>query len=235
MSKQTHIANELNQIAPGVNWPADAPFTVPAGYFEHLPGAILVQVQLQELRSGPAAAHSQPATVPPGYFEGLPVAIMERINAAENNPVRTELESLSPFLAAIPPQVPFTVPDGYFESLEINRPSLKVAYRSRVSTWLKWTVAACLIAFLGSNALLFIINNNNHKNTIEKQLEALNEQDIVNYLQSHADPFDIEAYFATSVETTPVQSQLNEAVPLEAIEKYLQQTDLTKEVLPDTK
>jgi hypothetical protein len=234
MSKHTDITNELNQIAPGVNWPADAPFTAPAGYFEQLPAAILLQLRLQELRSGSAAAHLHPAKVPPGYFESLPEAVMERIKAAETNPVRAELAAVSPFLAAIPPQTPFTVPDGYFESLEINRPALKVAYRNRKRAWIKWTAAACLVALIGGNALVFFANNNNHNNTIEKQLEALNEQDIVNYLQTHTDPLDIEAYFAASVETTPVQSQLNDAVPLEAVEKYLQQTDL-KELLPDTK
>lgn len=241
MNRQTYISDELMQIAPGVNWPADVPFTVPAGYFEQLPAAVLLQIQLEDLRSETAAAPGRPGTVPAGYFEALPNAILQRIQAEENQPgmaaVNAELEGLSPFLAAIPREMPFTVPSGYFESLGANHiPAanpLRTAYRNSTATWLKWTVAACLTAFIGSSALLFVINNNNHHNNIEKQLEALDDQDIVNYLQTHTDPFDNDAFFATSVETTPVQRQLNEAVPLEAIEKYLQRTDLSKEVLPE--
>lgn len=240
MNKQTNIADELKQIAPDVNWPADAPFTVPAGYFEQLPAAIMLQIRLAELRSGTPAVQQNP-TIPSGYFDGLPQAIMQRIKAENTSPVQTELESLSPFLAAIPRQATLTVPEGYFESLQVNHllpaTPLRVAHRNKVSTWLKWTVAACLTAFIGSSAILFIANNNNHNNTIiERQLENLDDQDIVEYLQTHTDPFDNDAIFASAtVEATPVQNQLNEAVPLEAIEKYLQQTDLSKEVSPEKK
>lgn len=258
MNRQTDIANELMQIAPGINWPADVPFEVPAGYFEQLPAAILLQVQLTDLRTAP----EQTPSVPNGYFEDLPLAILQRIKAEEAQqtvdtdtarlipsseetqqtayPIQSELASLSPFLAAIPKAVPFTIPDGYFENLQVNvtRPAnpLKVVQRQRAAAWIKWTVAACLTAFVGSTAILFVANNNNHHNNIEKQLEDLNDQDIVNYLQTHTDSFDNDAFFATSMETTtPVQKQLNESVPLDAIEKYLQQTDLSKEVLPEKK
>lgn len=240
MNRQTDIANELMQIAPGINWPADVPFEVPAGYFEHLPAAILLQVQLEELRTAP----EQTLSVPNGYFEDLPLAILQRIKVEEAtqqtaHPVQSELAALSPFLSAIPKAVPFTVPNGYFENLQVNITlpvnPLKVVHRKRAAAWIKWTVAACLTTFVGSTAILFIANNNNHHNNIEKQLEDLNDQDIVNYLQTHTDSFDNDAFFATSMETTPVQKQLNESVPLDAIEKYLQQTDLSKEVLPEKK
>lgn len=239
MNKQTYIANELKQIAPDVNWPAEAPFTVPAGYFEQLPAAILLHIQLEDLRSGTPAVQQHP-TIPAGYFDGLSQTIMQRIKADEATTPQAELASLSPFLAAIPRQVPFTVPEGYFESLQVNHllpaPPLRVAHRTNASTWIKWTVAACLTAFVGSSAILFITSGNGHYK-VEKQLEDLNDQDIVQYLQTHTDPFDNDAIFASavSVEATPVQKQLNEAVPLEAIEKYLQQTDLSKEVSPEKK
>jgi hypothetical protein len=239
MNKPTYIANELKQIAPDVNWPAETPFTVPAGYFDELPAAILLQIQLEDLRSGMPAVQQNP-TIPAGYFDGLPQSIMQRIKAEEPLSALAELTSLSPFLAEIPKQVPFTVPDGYFDTLQVGHlPAnpLRVVHRNKVSTWLKWTVAACLTAFIGSSAILFIINDNNHTTIIEKKLEDLNDQDIVEYLQTHTDPFDNDAIFASSasVEAAPVQNQLNKEVPLEAIEKYLQQTDLSKEVLPEKK
>jgi hypothetical protein len=240
MNKQTYIANELKQIAPDVNWPAEVPFTVPAGYFEQLPAAILLHIQLEDLRSGTPAVQQHP-TIPAGYFDGLSQTIMQRIKAEEATTPQAELASLSPFLAAIPKQVPFTMPEGYFESLQVThllpaRP-LRVVHRTNASTWIKWTVAACLTAFVGSSAILFITSGNSGHYKVEKQLEDLNDQDIVEYLQTHTDPFDNDAIFAStvSVEATPVQNQLNEAVPLEAIEKYLQQTDLSKEVSPEKK
>ncbi|PSL49821.1 hypothetical protein CLV51_1011158 [Chitinophaga niastensis] len=238
MKKQTDITNELMQIAPAANWPADAPFTVPAGYFDQLPAAIITQIRLQEHRSENPVAHNNPFTTPSGYFDQLPQTILQRIKAMDVNPVQEELASLSPFMAAIPRQVPFSVPEGYFDALQATIPvpaaPLKVAYRSSVSRWMKWTVAACLTAFMGTSALLFLANT--HNNNIERQLESLSDQDIVNYLSTHTDAFDNDAIFATAAnaEAAPgEQSQLNEAVPLEAIEKYLQQTDLSKEVLPN--
>lgn len=243
MNKQTYIANELKQIAPAINWPAEAPFTVPAGYFEELPAAIMLQIQLEDLRSGTPAVQQHP-TIPAGYFDGLSQTILQRIKAEETNTPQAELESLSPFLAAIPKQAPFTVPEGYFESLQVNHllpaPPLRVVHRTNATTWVKWTVAACLAALIGSSALLFLTETDGgsfHNKVVEKKLEDLNDQDIVEYLQTHTDPFDNDAIFASSVsvEATPVQKQLNEAVPLEAIEKYLQQTDLSKEVSPEKK
>ncbi|NLR61710.1 hypothetical protein HGH93_26645 [Chitinophaga polysaccharea] len=239
MNKLTNIQNELMQIAPGVNWPAKAPFAVPAGYFEQLPAAIIMQIQLEELRSVMPA----PQDIPIGYFNALPATILQLIKAKENiNPVQTELETLSPFLATIPRKDTLSVPDDYFASLQPGRhipvvSPIRVVHRNKVSTWMKWTVAACLTLFIGSSAILFIVNNNYHNTSIEKQLEDLNDQDIVQYLQTHTDSFDNDAVFASSAaqEVSPVQHQLSEDVPLDAIEKYLLQTDLSKEVLPDKK
>ncbi|MBO9729306.1 MAG: hypothetical protein J7623_11775 [Chitinophaga sp.] len=240
MNKQTDIASELMQIAPDANWPADVPFTVPAGYFDQLPAAILLQIQLETLRDTPLVQQSP--TIPSGYFNELPSAIMQRIKAEEAPGVQSELEVLSPFLAAMPRQFPLTVPEGYFESLQVNHQlpaaPMRVAHRNKVSTWIKWTVAACLTTLIGSSAILFITSNHTDRGRIvEKKLEAFDDQDIVEYLQTHTDPFDNDAIFASSVsvEAAPVQNQLDEAVPVEAIEKYLQQTDLSKEVLPEKK
>lgn len=238
MNKRTDIASELMQIAPDANWPADVPFTVPAGYFEQLPAAILLQIQLDTLRSGTPAVLQNPA-IPAGYFSELPSVIMQRIKAEEASTVPSELEALSPFLAALPKQSPFTVPEGYFESLQVNHllpaAPLRIAHRNQASTWIKWTVAACLATLIGSSTILFITSK--HVDIIERKLENFNDQDIVEYLQTHTDPFDNDAIFASSasVEAAPVQNQLDEAVPVEAIEKYLQQTDLSKEVLPEKK
>ncbi len=238
MNKHEHISNELKQLAPDANWPAEAPFTVPAGYFDRLPDAVLQQVHLlqPDLTGAPTPRH--PFTVPTGYFEELPQAILQRIHADKENPVHAELEAISPLLAAIPRQVPFTVPTGYFGALATLppvpvTPSLRAVHRNPVKKWLKYAVAACLIAFTSTTAILFLQRDNSFN--VEKQLERIDTQDIEYYLQNHTDAFDNDAIFAGFAdEAAPesLQQQLNEEIPAAAIEQYLQHSSF-KEVLPN--
>lgn len=241
MNRQTNIADELRQIAPGTEWPVQVPFSVPEGYFEQLPGVIMMHIQLDAIRPAMVAMTHHQSDVPEGYFDELPAMVLQQVNTNELNPVQAELMELAPFLANIPKTNPLTVPDSYFETLRTQQdvpsvPPMYVVSRNKVSSWLKWTVAACLTVFIGSTALLFVTSSNNRHNNIEKQLESLDDEDIVSYLQTHTGPFDNDAFIAssTSSEISPVQNQLNESVPLEAIEEYLQQTD-PKNVIPDKK
>lgn len=239
MNKHEHISNELKQLAPDANWPADAPFTVPAGYFDRLPDAVLQQVHLLQPNHAGVLTPDLPFTVPNGYFEALPQAILQRIHATEENPVTAELEELSPLLAAMPKQVPFTVPAGYFGSLaaippEPAMPSLRIAHSNPVRKWLRYAVAACLITFAGTTALLFLQRDGNF--SVEKQLERIDNQDIEYYLQNHTDAFDNDAIFAGFADVSApeaLQQQLNEEIPPAAIEQYLQQSSFSKEVLPN--
>ncbi|MBC9911476.1 hypothetical protein [Chitinophaga varians] len=239
MNKHEHISNELKQLAPDANWPADAPFTVPAGYFDRLPDAVLQQVHLLQPNHTGVLTPDIPFTVPTGYFEELPQAILQRIHAAEENPVIAELEALSPLLAAIPKPVPFTVPTGYFGSLtalppESVTPPMRVAHRNPVRKWLKYAVAACLITFAGTTALLFLQRDGSFN--VEKQLERIDNQDIEYYLQNHTDAFDNDAIFAGFADVSApeaLQQQLNDGIPPAAIEQYLQQSSFSKEVLPN--
>lgn len=111
--KGNDIANELQDLIPGAQWPQKAPLSgVPAGYFESLPAIILDKVRqvnvMEELKSLSlmlaAAPKTFPMTVPQGYFEQLPQVILARIQEPE--------------LSGMPRQLPFTAPPaGYFEQL----------------------------------------------------------------------------------------------------------------------
>ncbi|WP_212001697.1 hypothetical protein [Chitinophaga sp. HK235] len=239
MNKHQNISNELKQLAPDANWPADVPFTVPAGYFDRFPETVLQQVHLLKPDFSGIVIPNHPYTTPAGYFDSLPQAIMQRIKGAEENPVEAELEALSPLIAAIPRQTPFTVPAGYFDSLTVHppahvAPSLRIVHRNPVRKWIRYAVAACLITFTSTTALLFL-QKESHLN-VEKQLEGLDNQDIEFYLQNHTDVFDNDAIFASFADVTApetLQQQLNEEIPPAAIEQYLQQSDLSKEVVPN--
>lgn len=237
MNKHKDIVNELKQLAPDANWPAEAPFVVPAGYFEQFPAAMLLQVHLEAAPDAGVIAAASPFTAPAGYFDSLPSVVMARISTPAADPVREELETISPLIAAIPREVPFSVPAGYFEALTATPPApaapLRVVRRNPARAWLKWAVAACLTAFAGTTALIFLEKNSN---TIEKQLEGLDDQDIVYYLQNHTDAFDNDAIFASFADvpaSETLQKQLSEEIPPAAIEQYLQQADMSKEVLPN--
>ncbi|MBC9931134.1 hypothetical protein [Chitinophaga qingshengii] len=237
MNKHENISNELKQLVPDAQWPADAPFTVPAGYFDRLPDAVLQQVHLLQPDRSEPLLPDHPFSVPAGYFEGLPQTILQRIHQEAKNPIQAELEALSPLLAAMPREVPFTVPAGYFGSLTALpsapiAPTLHVVHRNPIRKWLKYAVAACLITFAGTTALLFIQKDSSV--SLERQLERIDNQDIEYYLQNHTDAFDNDyAGFADVAAPETLQQELNDQIPPAAIEQYLQQSSLSKEVLPN--
>jgi hypothetical protein len=109
------IANELQELVPGAQWPREAPLHgVPAGYFGSLPVMILQKVRhadvMEELNSLSSSLADAPQvfpfTVPQGYFEQLPQRIIALVNE--------ELEPLTGYSRTSPLTPP---PDGYFTGL----------------------------------------------------------------------------------------------------------------------
>ncbi|NSL88899.1 hypothetical protein [Chitinophaga solisilvae] len=237
MNRESYIITELEQLVPGAGWPAEAPFTAPAGYFAQLPAAVLQRIQEEETPPVQSVKPSHPFSVPSGYFDALPKAILQRLHTAAD-PIQEELATLSPLLAAIPRQMPFSAPAGYFDTLKPATPAtpapMRTVHRNITGTWLKWAVAACLVAFTGTTALIFLQKENSFN--IERQLEGVSDQDIVNYLQTHTDAFDNDIFFASTdgkdQASEDLQKKLEEEIPADAIEKYLEPV-LSKEVLPN--
>lgn len=107
--KGNDIANELQELVPGAQWPRKAPLQgVPTGYFESLPAIILQKVQEADMTAD--WPKTSPFTVPQGYFEQLPQRIIALVN-----------EELEPELAGYPRNCPLTPPpDGYFATLSTH-------------------------------------------------------------------------------------------------------------------
>lgn len=201
--KGKDIADELVEIVPGLNLPADAPFTAPEGYFNALPEQIMqriraanadaepVQEELAALSSLLAAApRPQPQSVPSGYFEKLPERVMAAI--AEER--------------AIPAKV--------------------VPLRNTRRRYMAWIAAASVAAIL--TGVLFMFKGTSHNaSSLEAQLAGIPDQEIVDYLQTHTDAFDKEAIFS-NVSTEEVADELPSmstdlsTLPTEAIQKYLE-------------
>lgn len=112
METRTDIINELQQLQSSLaNQVPVNVFTVPSGYFEGLPAAILRAVQgdsiLQTLQP-PANAD-----VPEGYFDSLASNILNKIKAQSG-----EDAPLSPLLESLRKTNVFTVPQGYFDNFD---------------------------------------------------------------------------------------------------------------------
>jgi hypothetical protein len=107
MENRNNILNELREISPvvaGISY--QAPYTVPAGYFEGLSGQLLQLVKAMEAPPVlPPAQH--PYQVPQGYFEGLANTILQRVKG-EGATLSAALQQAN--------NNPYEVPQGYFEA-----------------------------------------------------------------------------------------------------------------------
>ena len=91
-------------------------FTVPAGYFESLDTAVLINVKAE--MAGLPGSIEPLMQVPQSYFESLADNILNKIKAETSAPA--EFKELSPMLYSIQNENVFSVPQGYFESLAGN-------------------------------------------------------------------------------------------------------------------
>ncbi|HUP14229.1 MAG TPA: hypothetical protein VM187_18535 [Niastella sp.] len=111
MENSNNILKELRDISAVVaDIGRQAPYTVPAGYFEGLANRLLQLVKADETSSVLPIANN-PYQVPQGYFEGLANNILQRVTAEE--------ESFSPALQQANNN-PYEVPQGYFEGFANN-------------------------------------------------------------------------------------------------------------------
>ncbi|MCF6401379.1 hypothetical protein L3C95_00750 [Chitinophaga filiformis] len=300
ISRDNDIANELREIIPDAQWTTLKPFygSVPAGYFEQLPGHILQKVRTAEVQEEldtlspllAAMPKSFPLSVPPdyfeqlsqqvlrniaeqqaqpdaeeapsilagmpkvfpmsapaGYFDQLDAVIMARIAATEGTTatasatdVREELEALSPLLASMPKTMPLSVPPGYFDQLSTTIAGIStsvhtpVIRRMNTRRYMRWAVAACFVALASVSTLFFIRDKYHDNNVLENTLANVTDQEIMEYLQSHADAFDKEELtnYTPLIEEGNAISEVEE-LPAEAIQHYLDNTGLLNESLTD--
>ncbi|SFO30538.1 hypothetical protein SAMN05428949_4870 [Chitinophaga sp. YR627] len=194
-----------------------------------------------------------PMTAPAGYFDQLPAQLLQQIHASE---AREELAALSTLLVGIPKNMPLSVPEGYFAQLSTEVMAAVAASATKPATviseqpsapapatvirkmhtrrYIKWAVAASLIALVSVSTLLFVRENNHSANIIDNALANVSDQEIMEYLQAHTDAFDKEelATYAPAAEESYEIPEVDE-LPAEAIEHYLDNTGLLKESLTD--
>lgn len=207
---------------------------------------------------------SLPLSVPPDYFQQLSQKIRQKITTAPVEQAQPADEALPSILADMPKTFPMTAPAGYFDQLSnavmariteadgttrsttaalevqeelaaLSPPvSTPVIRRMNPRRYFGWAVAVSLIALVSVSTLFFIRENRHSANAIENTLANVSDQEIMEYLQSHADVFDKEELTSN----TPLIEESNEIpaveeLPAEAIQHYLDNTGLLNESLTD--
>jgi hypothetical protein len=197
METRENILKELQDISPAVaNLGIANVFSVPAGYFEQLPAAILSRINMGAVDFG---EKHELFTVPAGYFDQLAGNILDKIKNREQS-VEAELDEIAPLLNSISKKPVYTVPEGYFESLELtiplklDKPSARVFSFVKTKRIVQYAVAACTAGILIIGAW-FYTNQNTGTDTmisykdaksmnVASELDKLSETDIASYLET---------------------------------------------------
>jgi hypothetical protein len=138
--------------------------------------------------------------VPVGYFENLTSSILQKIQTASKND-ESEIEKLSPTIAAIGNANIYTVPQGYFEKLNVKKQIAPVVKMGKMNIF-KYAAAAVVVGILSLSIYTFIHKTTNsndsaaivkagndilQKGTFDKELETLTDKDLENYLSSNGE------------------------------------------------
>ncbi|MEO6670293.1 MAG: hypothetical protein ABIN36_12500 [Ferruginibacter sp.] len=232
MHKNVHIYNELKELnSPLADISNINVYSVPDGYF----GSLSSDIQQRLYEQPDMSQFDVPVLemkVPEGYFDGLADAIMNKIKSNES-PV---LEEYPAFLAPVQHKNVFKVPFGYFDSLagdilnKISGQKPRVIEMKPRPAVFRYAIAAGITGILGLS-LFSVFDNRSHneiskpdnnptafveiindgmdiiKNgSFDKTLEALADDEIVNYLKNDGE--DINAALVASVtdeQTLPEQ------------------------------
>jgi hypothetical protein len=189
MNTVNDITEELNNLdSPLARLSKVMPYSVPAGYFENLPGKTLkVAAGLIEADSVPEWPKTMTQSVPQGYFENLADNILSAVKAESIMGISSK-------------KMPFNVPAGYFEALPAQM--LHIAKRAggmkkettriplvRHNSFrqIRWAAAAVLLICIGFGGYeTFYIQPDN----TEKMLASVPNNEIQDYLQ-HTYVFDV--------------------------------------------
>jgi hypothetical protein len=126
-------------------------------------------------------------------------------------------ESEAPRLAGMDKINPYTVPNGYFEDLQstilARTTQAKLAKPKVIQLWMRYAAAACITLVAGT----FVYLNQNSAET--PNFDAIPDQEIVSYLQTHVDESDTELLL-TNTERLHLEE---ENISTQELENYVKQ------------
>ena len=180
MKTVNEITEELNNMGSSLAGISRAmPYSVPAGYFNDLPGRTH-RMAVQNEEALPVWGKAPSFSTPEGYFEGLTANIMNTIKA-EHSPAFTTRE------------MPYSVPAGYFETFParalqaakkatpVKKHATQIPLGRNSIRQIRWAAAAVLLICIGFGGYeTFTIQ----PDTTEKMLSSVPNNDIQDYLHS---------------------------------------------------
>ncbi|MGB4774473.1 MAG: hypothetical protein WBP45_04835 [Daejeonella sp.] len=184
------------------------PFNIPVNYFENLTNNINAKITVENFRF----TDLEEFDIPEGYFEQLPAQIETQITLDK--------------IKSISANHGFTLPEKYFENLEqriisqtiANNNSIKPKQQRLISSWINYAAAACIILAVGISILW-----NNQNKSIDQQMAAIPDQEIIDYLQSETDIADTPAIIENLGNSTNA-IELNENISAKELEQYINTT-----------
>ncbi len=203
MAERENILNELNAISTVVaSIPRVNVYKVHEDYFYG------IRAELQtRIKAANFYIPEKNMTVPQGYFESLPATILQKIKSVEHS----ETEMLSTTVANIGNKNVYTVPQRYFEQLSFIKQTTKVVKIGNASVF-KYAAAAVVVGLLGFSIFTFVykpatLSNENLamvkagndiliKGSFYKELEAITDKDLENYLSANGE--DVNAALVAS-------------------------------------
>ncbi|MES2330943.1 MAG: hypothetical protein V4539_15175 [Bacteroidota bacterium] len=231
MENKADILQELRDISPLiVDIQSINPFSVPGGYFEGLPAAILEQVQIGAILDNASANTYE---VPAGYFEGLSANILSKIKMGELNEVASELNEVAPMLNTISKNEVYTVPAGYFNQMDLSavtRKEGKVITLRIARKWMQYAAAAVMAGILVTGAFLYNDGNNSltgikaDSSDVSFEMNNVSEAELVTYLDNpeHFVAAPAATTLASEAELADVKNKLHQLSD-EELNQYLKE------------
>lgn len=204
-------------------------YSVPENYFETVNSEIMNKIYNEEITE---LTKTNPYSVPINYFKNLASEILNTIKS-ENVSVEQELETVAPVLNTISRNNIYSVPTNYFKHYDISKiTTVSTAKVVRFSSWIKYAAAAVVIGIISIIAFNFfstssqiITPNSTATINVEKELQNFSDDEIIKFLDNHANGTDALAQLNTTQEDYNSDELLNNLTE-EDIEKYLKETNL---------
>ena len=194
MENKELIRSELEQLSTLVaSIPSYNVFSVPDRYFTDFPAECMNWISVSPY----FGTQVPPQQVPQGYFDHLASDVLQR--------VKTESE---PVLIYNSKNNPYSVPTGYFDQLpgeilqKVDSPARIISISKR---FFRYAAAAVITGILG----LSLFNRINDRSVvfsekvgiaqlnIDRQLENINDKEIVDYLKNNGQ--DVDAALVASI------------------------------------
>jgi len=249
MTSNKEISAELLSLSPTLAAiPNTNVFSVPDNYFNELPASVLQLLQPDQSFSFSKAGIPS-MTVPEGYFDGLASSILSKIKSQAEETASEEISSLSPSIAAIGKKNIFSVPEGYFdgisaEALKNIAPQAKVVELKPKTRILKYMAAAVVAGVIGlsifnltstkkqdSNSgyqadLMAEANTILKNKSFDKELNALSDKDIEQYLEANGENVDAALVASTVVDDNNLPSVEEYIIDDNTLENFLKKVNL---------